>query len=49
MITYNLYIHRTLYLSTASSDEAFRVFRRFTGKGHDVKMSFTRSAVRIAA
>jgi len=49
MITYKLYIHGTLYLATESSDEAFRVFRRFTGRGHDVKMAFVRSTTRVAA
>ena len=49
MILYKLYIHSTLYLVTESSEEAFRVFRRFTNKGHDVKMSFDRRSKRIAA
>jgi hypothetical protein len=49
MITYMLYIHKTLYLSTTDCSKAFKVFRRFTGRGHDVKMTFVRMADNVAA
>ncbi len=49
MIRYELYVHKTLYLSTMDNDEAFRVFRRFTGKGYQVKMKFVRTQLQAVA
>ncbi len=49
MIRYELYMYNILYLATTSSDKAFTVFRRFTGKGHDMKMKFVRVDKRSAA
>ena len=40
MIRYELYINRTLYLATESSDQAFKAFRLWTSKGNNVKMKF---------
>jgi len=49
MIRYELYINKTLYMATESSDQAFRAFRLWTGKGNNVKMKFVRPSQAIAA
>jgi hypothetical protein len=40
MIRFDLYIGKLLYLSTFSSDEAFKMYRRWCRKGKEVQMKF---------
>ena len=39
-MAYELWIGRTLYFSTHSIGDAFRMFRKFSGKGNNVHMKF---------
>jgi len=37
---FNIYVGRTLYVSTLNIDEAFRVFRLHIRQGNNVKLKF---------
>ena len=42
MIRYELYVNKILYMATESTDQAFEAFRRWSGRGNNVKMKFVR-------
>ena len=37
---FDIYVGKTLYLTTLSAREAFDTFKLWTGKGMDVRMKF---------
>jgi len=44
-MTYELWVGRTLYLSTRSSKQAFSMYRKFRGKGNNVRLEFVRDLI----
>ena len=48
-MTYELWVGRTLYLSTRSNTKAFSMFRRFRNNGQNVQMKFVKDLGEVAA
>ena len=49
IMTYELWVGRTLYLSTRSNKKAFGMYRRFRNNGQNVQMKFVRDLEEVAA
>jgi hypothetical protein len=49
MVQFDLYRGRLLFLSTTDIEEAFRMFKKWTGMGLNVKMKFITVKEKAAA
>ena len=48
-MTYELWVGRTLYISTRSIKKAFSIYRRFKINGQNVEMKMIQYSKRVAA